>query len=225
MYRTYELYPFKVEFLFMRNNNYIIVDKATNQAAIVDPAWNLDKIKDEIHKLGVNLTTILLTHSHHDHVNKVDEILKQYSARVYMSAVEAKYYGFECGNLQTVQDGEVIQLGKTHITCLLTPGHTAGGICFLLTDDLISGDTLFIEGCGTCDNSGGSPEQMYKSFQKIRDVIPSHVRVYPGHTYSKDPGVPLDLVMATNIYFQFETEEQFVKFRMRKNQKNLFNFK
>jgi glyoxylase-like metal-dependent hydrolase (beta-lactamase superfamily II) len=225
MERTYELYLLKVESLFMRNNNYIIVDKATKQAAIVDPAWDLNKIRGEIQRLNLKFTSILLTHSHHDHVNKVDELQEEYGVRVYISMQEADYYRFRCKNIKKIQDNEVIRLGKTQITCVMTPGHTIGGTCFLLTEDLISGDTIFIEGCGICDTIGGSPEQMYHSFQKIKKIVSPNVRIYPGHTYKKEPGMPLSFVMKNNIYFEFDTEKQFVEFRMRKNQRNLFNFR
>ncbi|MUL33893.1 hypothetical protein [Priestia megaterium] len=87
-----------------------------------------------------------------------------------MSALEGNYYEFQGENLQSLQAGEVIQLGKTQIMPLLAPGHTAGGTYSLLTDDYILGDTLFIEGHGTFNKRRVSSQQMHKSFQKIREV-------------------------------------------------------
>ncbi|PWK13054.1 MBL fold metallo-hydrolase [Tumebacillus permanentifrigoris] len=226
MNRGYELHTLKVGLNFTRNFSYILVDNASRQAAVVDPAWDLDVILDKIRALGVELTTILLTHSHDDHVNRVDALLQIYpAAQVYMSKQEIVTYGFSCANLFPFGDGEMIWLGETPITCLVTAGHTAGGACFLLEDDLLSGDTVFIEGCGICDTVGGSPVQMYESLQKIRRLVAPHVRVFPGHSYGKEPGAPLRVLLSSNIYFQFEKVEHFVQFRMRKNQRGSLNFK
>lgn len=226
MKRSYELHPLKVEFLFMKNYAYILVDKATRQAAVVDPAWDLELLDGMLRSLEAELACILLTHSHHDHVNKVEPLLKLYpAARAYMSVKEIDAYGFACRNLHPFEEGETIWLGETPISCMLTPGHTAGGACFRLADDLITGDTVFIEGCGVCDGAGGSPEQMHDSFQRIRKSTPPHVRVYPGHSYGKEPGMAFRDVLEHNIYFQIEQIEHFVRFRMRKNQGQLFNFK
>lgn len=225
MNTTYEIYQFKVGFLNILNFNYIIVDKISGQAAIVDPAWDIELITSTFSGLGVEPDTIFLTHSHYDHVNMVHQLVERFGSQVYMSAKEIDFYNFRSKNLNPVQDFDIINLGETQITCLLTPGHTAGGTCFLLSDSLFTGDTLFIEGCGLCGAEGGSPDQMFESIQKIKRTIEPHVRIYPGHSYGKDPGYPLSYLINNNIYLQLDRKEYFVKFRMRRNQKNLFDFK
>ncbi|MBU8854957.1 MBL fold metallo-hydrolase [Bacillus sp. FJAT-26377] len=219
--KTYEVFQFKVGFNF----NYIIVDKVSKKAAIIDPAWDLNFIMSMFDKLKVKPDIILLTHSHDDHVNMVEPLVSLFGSQVYMSKREIEFYNFRCKNLNEIDDTDIIHLGDTQINFLSTPGHTAGGMCFLLSNSLFSGDTIFIEGCGTCDTLGGSPEQMYESFQRIKENISPYVLVYPGHSYGKSPGHTLKHLLKNNIYFQFETKEQFVKFRTRKGQKNLFNFK
>lgn len=220
----YQLKVIKVDYMFYKNYSYIIIDKATNEAAVIDPAWDMRTISSVITQSNAKLTTILLTHSHYDHVNLVNPLLRLYNPQVYMSRQEIDYYNYRCSNLNPVQDLEIIKLGRTPITCILTPGHTAGGVSYLLTSDLFTGDTVFIEGCGICTSPGACPESMFNSFQKIKEIIKPNVRIYPGHSYGKEPGYTLSYLLNNNIYFQIDRKNLFVEFRMRKNQKNLFYF-
>ncbi|SFS42623.1 MBL fold metallo-hydrolase [Marininema halotolerans] len=215
---SYEVYPIKVH----HNFTYLIVDKVTRQAALVDPAWEFGTITTLINQLKVDVQIILLTHSHIDHVQLVHPLAERYQTHVYMSLKEIETYQFTCPSLHPFTDLDILHLGQTRITCLLTPGHTAGSACFLLADSLFTGDTLFIEGCGICPTASDA-HTMYDSFQKIKSVAPPHVKVYPGHQYRTSPGCPLHVLFRNNIYFQL-SREYFVKFRMRKNQQGLFNF-
>jgi glyoxylase-like metal-dependent hydrolase (beta-lactamase superfamily II) len=152
---TYEVYQLEVGYPYLYNFNYIIVDSLSRHAAVVDPAWDQDLIMQTIRQLDVKLEAILLTHSHIDHVHLARPLVQRFSCQVYMSAQEIEYYNFQSGNLCPVQDFEKIALGTTQIICLLTPGHTAGSTCFLLSNSLFTGDTVFIEGCGICNMPGG----------------------------------------------------------------------
>lgn len=207
-----------------RNYNYIIVDNHSREAAIIDPAWDLDLILEKLSQLDVKPRSILLTHSHNDHVNLAQPLAKYFDAKVYMSEAEMKYYGFFIENMHSFGDMDEIRLGRTSITCLVTPGHTAGSTCFLLSGHLFSGDTLFIEGCGICNVPGGSPDDMFMSIRRIKETVSPLVRVYPGHSYGKAPGYPLAYLLEQNIYMQIADKDTFVNFRMRKNQRNLFRF-
>ncbi|MDT3425552.1 glyoxylase-like metal-dependent hydrolase (beta-lactamase superfamily II) [Paenibacillus forsythiae] len=219
MEKTYELYTYKAGHSTHYNYIYVIVDRTSKQAIIVDPAWEKKLIARMLEELRVELTTILLTHSHNDHVNEAEALARMYNARVYMSAREISYYGYRCTNLHSFEDGKTIPVGDTLVTCLLTPGHTVGSACFLLPGSLFTGDTIFIEGCGVCHFPGGSPESMYESVQRIKNTISPDIRIYPGHSYGKEPGLPFSYLLQYNIYFQFDESEQFIRFRMRKNQK------
>ncbi|MWV47397.1 MBL fold metallo-hydrolase [Paenibacillus sp. HJL G12] len=223
--QTYAVYQFKVRNAHIINYNYILVDLQSGRSAIIDPAWNLDLINRVFHEIGTQPDTVLLTHAHHDHVNLVEEMVNRYNVQVYMSKTEIESYGFSAGNLIPVEDGDTIPLGDTRITCLLTPGHTAGSLSFLLKGCMFTGDTIFIEGCGVCDMPGGSPEQMFHSIQKVKRYVNPSVRIFPGHSFGKDPGYPLSYLLENNIYFLIDELSLFVNFRMRKNQMHLFDFK
>jgi glyoxylase-like metal-dependent hydrolase (beta-lactamase superfamily II) len=224
MTQGYQLHQIKVSFLSFKNYIYFIVDNASKQAAIIDPAWELNSILNVLKELDVKLTTILLTHSHFDHTNMAESLSDRFNAQIYISKLESTYYNFQCKNQNYIKHLDKINLGQTLIHCLLTPGHTAGSTCFLLTNSLLAGDTIFIEGCGICDTPGGNPEEMFESIQLIKRIVNPEVKVYPGHSFGKKPGYSLDSLMRENIYFQIEKKEQFVSFRMRNNQKNLFKF-
>lgn len=222
---SYQIHQLKVSFANFINYSYIIVDSATQKAALVDPAWDYFKIDSIITRYHLQLTSILLTHSHFDHVNLVRPFVHQYNAQVFMSAKEIDYYKFRCPNLNQLQNSEIIQIGETSVVGLETPGHTAGGMCLLLSASLFSGDTIFIEGCGICRTVGGDPQKMYNSLQFIKKNVDRDTKIYPGHSFGKKPGFSLESIIKENIYFQIESVEQFVAFRMRSRQSNPFAFK
>jgi hydroxyacylglutathione hydrolase len=221
----YQIQPIKVHYPFFKNFSYLITDLATKETALIDPTWEFAKIDSVITGQALNLTTILLTHSHFDHVNLVKAFVKQYQPGVYMSAKEIAYYQFKSPNLYPVQHNDEITLGDTTITCLETPGHSAGSMCFLLPDALFTGDTVFIEGCGMCKTPGGNPWEMYQSIQFIKERVAPEVKIYPGHSYGKAPGYPLSYLLTNNIYFQFDSGAEFVAYRMRPHQIGLMDFK
>ncbi|MCL6591789.1 MAG: MBL fold metallo-hydrolase [Firmicutes bacterium] len=222
---SHQIQPVKTRFAFFKNYSYFIIDLATQAAALVDPAWDFHKLNSVINGLGLKLTAILLTHSHYDHVNRVRPMLGHYHPKVYMSRKEIAYYKFKCPNLNPVEDHDQLALGQTVITCLETPGHTAGSMCFLLPDALFTGDTIFVEGCGICRGPGADPWQMYQSIQMIKERVGPAVKIYPGHSYGKPPGYPLSFLLQENRYFLFESAAGFVQYRMRPRQTGLLKFK
>lgn len=224
MQRKYEVFHLKDDSL-TKNNVYIISDIATKKALIIDPACKIDQINEIINKYNLDLKMILLTHCHQDHIRQVDRLVSMYGVTVYVSRQEKEYYSFFCENMATFEDEQIIYLGETSIKCIVTPGHTAGSACFLLSKSIFTGDTIFIEGCGLCTSDGGSAEQMYNSIQRIKIYVNDNINVYPGHTYYAEPGKTISYVKNNNIYFVIENKESFISFRMRKQQFNLFDFK
>lgn len=220
----YYVYQLQVRFFSFINFTYLIIDKKTKQAAIVDPSWELPKIAFVLQRLNVTLTTILLTHSHFDHVNLVDALMRRYNPQAFLSFREISFYNFKCKNLNPVQHNDVIKLGETEISCLLTPGHTRGSICYLVPGGLFTGDTIFTEGCGLCNTFGGNAAEMFESIQKIRTGINPQVKVFPGHSYGKQSGYSLTYLLKRNISFQFSNKESFINFRMRQSKTNQFQW-
>ena len=209
---------------WFKNYSYLIVDRATREAAVVDPSWDMGALAAAVANEGARVSQVLLTHSHLDHTNLTDAVVRRWGARVHMSREEIDGHGFRCGNLDACEDGDVIDVGETKVACLLTPGHTLGGACYLAPGALFTGDTLFSEGCGMCTGSGASADAMFDSVQRIKRELPTHVRVFPGHSYGLEPGRTLGALMDVNIYLSIDDRDAFVGFRMRPNQHGLFDF-
>ncbi|MBA4543504.1 MBL fold metallo-hydrolase [Thermoactinomyces daqus] len=220
----YELYPLRMSYSFFINNSYLIVEPESRQAIVIDPAWELNKITEQLERTKADLRAILLTHSHHDHVNLVPPLLERAQPDVFMSRAEIEVSGFRCPQLHALEDGDRLSLRQMELHCLLTPGHTAGSMCFWLEDSLFTGDTLFAEGCGACHLPGGSAEDLYVSIQKLKAAISDHVRIYPGHSFGQPPGQTMKHLREHNIYLQLN-RKHVISFRMRKNQKGLFDFR
>lgn len=170
---------------FMTNTYLIINDK---KGIIVDPTIGLEKYIDDIKK--INITAILLTHCHIDHIASAH----LFDAPIYMSKIDAinikdnrinlsNTFGipfiFPSNNIIGLDD-EVLSLNNLKIECILTPGHTSGGMCFLINDSLFSGDTLFQVGIGRTDFPTGNMNDLKKSLLKLK-CLPKNIKIYPGH--------------------------------------------
>jgi glyoxylase-like metal-dependent hydrolase (beta-lactamase superfamily II) len=198
----------------MNNFIYFIGDKKTNEIAVIDPAWDVNFLRDEAKRKGYKITNIFLTHGHPDHVNGLDELLSTHDVPVYISKHEASFYTPDCKNLHKVEDHEKLKVGNIEFECLHTPGHTPGCQCFKYGDALIAGDTLFIDGCGRCDLPGGSVKTMYKSLSEVILKLPDSTVIYPGHNYGEVPFATLGEQKKTNPYLNARNLDEFLYQRM-----------
>ena len=198
----------------MENFVYLISDRDSGRAAVVDPAWEVSNIIELAKNRGVEITDILLTHSHFDHINGIEKILQDHDAQVHILKQEAKFWGQFDDARCTHHGGDRIKLGSTEIEILHTPGHTPGSACYRLGNELITGDTLFVFGCGRCDLAGGDPHQMYHTLKKMGAELPSDICIHPGHNYAEKPVSDMAEQMAGNPFLHFEDEQAFVQYRM-----------
>ena len=199
----------------MENFVYLLHDHATDTAAIVDPAWEVEQMLSLASRKGIRITDILLTHSHHDHINGIETVLEQTDAQVHLLKPEARFWGKTLVNPALHHGGDCIRIGATEITVLHTPGHTPGSACFHLGNDLIAGDTLFVFGCGRCDLKGGDPEEMFATLQRIKSELPGNTTLHPGHNYA--PAHPTSTMAAQargNPFLHFDNRNDFVVYRM-----------
>lgn len=188
------LYLRQVEVGEMANYVYLIGSTRTKEAAVIDPAWEIDRIVKLAQADGMRLTRILVTHTHPDHVGGklfhlpiqgVAELLERIDAKVVVHQAEASYLApFAGSNITPVEHGDTLSLGDIVVTMIHTPGHTPGSQCFLAQDRLIAGDTLFIGSCGRVDLPGSSPEQMYDSLTNRVMKLDDKTVVLPGHNYA-----------------------------------------
>ena len=203
----------------MLNMVYLIWDKSTKDAAIVDPAWDLTDVLDFINSNNLKLNKILLTHSHHDHVNSIDTLLAEYDLPIYINKVEANFWKKKYDNLITMDSYETFDLGKSNISSLHTPGHTPGSCCYSFDNNLIAGDTLFVFGCGRCDLHGGNPEEMFSSLKKLKNNLSKDTVIMPGHNYSIQRQSTLIEEIEGNPFFSFNNLDDFVQYRMHDHDK------
>jgi glyoxylase-like metal-dependent hydrolase (beta-lactamase superfamily II) len=198
-----------------QNFIYLVGDQATRTCAVVDPAWDADRILSEADRLGVDIAHVLCTHSHFDHVNRVDALVEALDIPVHMLGEEIDFSDFCSENLQRHRPGDVLRIGKhLEITLMHTPGHTPGSTTYRIRDAVVTGDTLFVQGCGRCDFVGGNPEVMYQTLKRLTESLPRDTRMYPGHNYGPVTASTLDAELKENPYLQHHTVREFVAHRM-----------
>lgn len=198
----------------MENFVYLIEDTDTKQAAVVDPAWEVDSIIEKAQHLELNITDILLTHSHHDHINGIEGILEHAEARVHLLKPEYEFWTHELNKPELHHGGDRISIGKTEIKLLHTPGHTPGSCCYQTGNELITGDTLFVYGCGRCDMHGGDPAQMFNTLRDMKKNLDPNMCIHPGHNYSITQTSTLSEQIDGNPFMHFEDEQAFSNYRL-----------
>lgn len=156
----------------MATNCYIL--KSENKAIIIDPGAEPEKIIKEISGLEIEL--IIITHSHFDHIDALKHVKKATNVKAAIHSLDWN----ESFDLK-LKHGQQIKFGEEQITVIHTPGHTPGGCCFLIGNDLFSGDTLFPDGPGNTSFPGGDEKAIYKSIRERLLILPDETRVYPGH--------------------------------------------
>ena len=176
---------------------YLIWDKDTLDGAIIDCTSCVDEIEKIIKNEKINLKYILITHGHFDHVyclNKMKERFKDALILMHKDDVALlNHVGEQCSMAEVEEikipciDGFLdentknLKLGNNEFKIITTPGHTEGGICYLINNILFSGDTLFKDSIGRCDLYGGDFNKIEKSIKDKLFALDDNVKVYPGH--------------------------------------------
>lgn len=183
----------------MQNYVYLLGDREIGECVAVDPAWDIDGLLGVAAADGMRVTGALVTHYHPDHVGGdlfgfciegLARLLERNPCRIHVNKHDAdgvrKVTGVSESDLVRCDDGARLEVGKLAIELMHTPGHTPGSQCFLVDGDrLVSGDTLFVGGCGRVDLPGGDPEAMYRSLHDKLARLADHVRLFPGHAYGE----------------------------------------
>ncbi|MEK6891740.1 MAG: MBL fold metallo-hydrolase [Nanoarchaeota archaeon] len=198
----------------MQNFVYLIGDENTKEAAVVDAGWNVDEITENADNEKLKINKIILTHSHFDHVQKVNELINKTQAEVYFHESEfdaiQKYIKNNSAKIIKLKDNDKIKVGKIKIKIIHTPGHTKGAICLLFDNKLITGDTLFVGAIGRTDLPGGDAIKLFESLQKLKK-LDDKIKIYPGHDYGETPFSTIGDEKKNNPYFKCKTKEEFLK--------------
>jgi len=174
-------------------NCYVVSEG--NEAFLVDPGDRPEEILDYLNNHGLDLKFILLTHGHLDHVNAVDGIVKVHKVPVYLheadrQAIDQKVnvFGKMTSQSLPIHEGMTIPFAGHKISVIETPGHSEGGVCFLVDGNLFVGDTLFRHSIGRYDLHGSDGEALFHSIRKKLYKLPDDTKVYPGHEMDTDIG-------------------------------------
>jgi len=199
----------------MANFVYLVGDTDTGKCMAVDPAWDVKGILDFIDREGMELEGALITHYHQDHVGGsmfgwniagLSDLMALRPVRLHANSNEidglVKVTGLSKTDFVPHSGGDEEQIGNVKMKFLHTPGHTPGSQCFLAESALVSGDTLFINGCGRVDLPGSDPEQMYYSLTRVLAKLPDNTIVYPGHNYASKPSSSLEELKRENYYLR-----------------------
>ncbi len=176
----------------LAENCYLLLDETSGEAAVVDPGFVNDRLLGEIAKYKVRW--ILLTHGHFDHIEGVDRLRALTGAPSAAFRTEGAFaadpaqngsllmFGrpIACTVDRLLEDGETIHVGAVPVQVLHTPGHTAGGCCYVAPEAVFTGDTLMGYSVGRCDLPTGDEAALAVSLQKLA-ALPGDPAICGGH--------------------------------------------
>jgi hydroxyacylglutathione hydrolase len=188
------------------NFSYIIADETSREAAIVDPSLNQDVLMKLIKDQKLKLNYIIDTHGHGDHTAGNDDLKRASGAKI------VAHKKSDVRKDVSVEDGDILKLGKITIKVIHTPGHTPDSISLLVDGKILTGDTLFIGECGRTDLPGANPTDMYNSLFDKLGKLDDKIEVYPGHDYGPKPSSTIGEQKRTNYVLEKRTLEEFLEF-------------
>ncbi|MEJ7583895.1 MAG: MBL fold metallo-hydrolase [Acidimicrobiales bacterium] len=207
----------------MVNFVYLVGDRETGEAMVIDGAYDIAGLLDIVEADGMRLVGALATHYHADHVGGnlmghaiqgLPELLDRAPVPVHVQADEVPWIerstGVGSDHLVGHASGDTVMVGEIPIALIHTPGHTPGSQCFLVDNRLVAGDTLFLDGCGRTDLPGSDPEQMYLSLTQRLAQVPDEAMLFPGHLYSEKPSATMAETRSRNVVFRPQTAEQWM---------------
>ena len=188
-------------------NCYIVMDEKTKDAVVLDPGGDWEMLERAIKDMKANVKSILLTHGHMDHVGGVEYLSDKLNVPFYISKIDEEYMekdNYVFGSIRNangyLEDGNALSFGSLNIKVIATPGHTKGGLCFLIEDKLFTGDTLFQGSIGRTDFIGGSFPEIIDSIKTKLLPLGDEIEVYPGHGPKSSIGYEKGYNMYLNDY-------------------------
>ncbi|UCE55460.1 MAG: MBL fold metallo-hydrolase [Desulfobacterales bacterium] len=180
---------------------YLIGDENTKTCALIDPAFETDRILEKAKESGYRVTHVINSHAHSDHTAGNEAITAATGARILIHELDArrleaflnKTFSRMLGGKGSprpdvlLKDNDLIKIGEMNLKVLHTPGHTPGGICLYTDGNIFTGDTLFVGAVGRTDLPGGSMKQLLTSIREKIYTLPGDTIVWPGHDYGPLP--------------------------------------
>jgi glyoxylase-like metal-dependent hydrolase (beta-lactamase superfamily II) len=205
----------QIEVGLLQNLCEILYCPDTGEAAVVDPAFEVDRLLREAAQRGLRITQVLVTHTHVDHIEGVPAMVAATGAAVVIHPHESAALPPGRGPLVEVRDRRDLPIGRRGVRALETFGHTAGGTSYLADGLVITGDVLFVGSCGSSDFPGGDAAALWRSLQRLA-ALPEETRVYPGHDYGPTPTSTIGRELLENRYLRCRTLDEFRALRARR---------
>ncbi len=201
------------------NLSYLLVSSSNRNALLVDPSGDIDLVFRELQRQSLTLVGIVITHTHFDHIERLRDVLASYTVPVYVHTLGAKRVDTPAELVRCIAEGDTVPLDEVNIHVLHTPGHSDDSICLYIDahqsvdgiPKLISGDTLFVEGCGR--TTFEHVNALYESLQRLK-ALPEATEVYPGHEYGSRPYSDLAYEKKHNRFLQAQDLDTFVAARL-----------
>lgn len=179
----------------IENNMYLVMDEKSHDAVLIDAPQDIPELKNVVDELGANVKYILITHGHFDHIMGLNSLKKTLNAPAVICKDDlaisdnvnefTRLFGVPDIVPPTyekfVKDGDVLDVGDMQIKVIQTQGHTEGGVCYLIGENLFSGDTLFKQSVGRTDLFGGNLEKIRHSVKEVLFKLDENIKVFPGH--------------------------------------------
>ncbi len=180
---------------FIANNNYLLIDEESKEAALIDCTDYISELGAVLKEYDAKLRYILLTHGHFDHIMGVPKIKQEFGAKVYLHKddkelvdnsdefmISVGMQPFEHPEIDKyIDENEEIYLGKNKIRVIHLPGHTQGGVGYLVDGMLFAGDSIFLESVGRTDLPGGNHKQLIESIKNKIFSLDGDTILYVGH--------------------------------------------
>lgn len=186
----------------------------TREAAVVDPAFEVDRLLRLASEHTLAIKRILITHTHHDHIEGVAEMVAATGAEVLVHPNEAPKINALARDVVLLADRMDVAIGNCGVRALETFGHTPGGTCFLADGYVVTGDVLFVGGCGRTNFPGGSTAALWESLLRLM-ALPEETIVYPGHNYGSTATSTMGREILENPYLRVADFEAFRTLRER----------
>ena len=193
-----------------RNFGYLLGDRGTGRAALVDPAFDPDRLVDRAEAQGLDVVLVLNTHGHRDHTNGNDRATARTGAPV------AAHSSASPSPDRALEDGEVLELGSVEIRCLHVPGHADDHLLFHLPEQrvAITGDLLFVGKIGGTSTEAAARTE-YESLGRVLESLPEETTVWPGHDFGCRPSSTIRLEKAANPFLRCDGFEEFLELKRR----------
>jgi glyoxylase-like metal-dependent hydrolase (beta-lactamase superfamily II) len=174
-------------------NTYIV--KSADEIAVIDPAFESEKIIEECKKLKGKVKYIINTHGHVDHISSNNDLIKEFNCQLLIHQLDNELLTSPEKNLSLLfgypyisqeadwllKEGDIIKIGDCELKVIHTPGHTEGSISLSGNGFIFTGDTLFFDSIGRTDFPNGDEKKIFQSLKKLSKIIRDDQIVYPGH--------------------------------------------